>query len=240
MLQYSVYSVISPEGCASILWKSADKKEVAAEAMGLTADRLFKLELVDEVMPEPLGGAHRNPAGDRRAPQGGADPASRRARATAARQAARRAQRAHRGFGVYSEVATADRAAAMRCRRSATQVDDQRWTCSLAARRIADRSTRRAWSSRSAAASIPPCCAHALVSARRQAGALRCVHVDHGLQPRAREWAGTARAGARLARAIRGARRARAGAPRRVARSRRARGALRAAGAGSASRARCC
>jgi acetyl-CoA carboxylase carboxyl transferase subunit alpha len=62
MLQFSTYSVISPEGCASILWKSADKKEVAAEAMGLTADRLFKLGLVDEVIREPLGGAHRDPA----------------------------------------------------------------------------------------------------------------------------------------------------------------------------------
>jgi acetyl-CoA carboxylase carboxyl transferase subunit alpha len=60
MLQYSVYSVISPEGCASILWKSADKKEVAADAMGLTADRLQQLKLVDEVLKEPLGGAHRN------------------------------------------------------------------------------------------------------------------------------------------------------------------------------------
>jgi acetyl-CoA carboxylase carboxyl transferase subunit alpha len=61
MLQYGVYSVISPEGCASILWKSADKKELAAEAMGITADRLAKLKLVDEVVPEPLGGAHRDP-----------------------------------------------------------------------------------------------------------------------------------------------------------------------------------
>src|SRR5690349_10916635 len=61
MLQFSTYSVISPEGCASILWKSADKKEVAAEAMNLTADRLSKLKLVDEVLPEPIGGAHRDP-----------------------------------------------------------------------------------------------------------------------------------------------------------------------------------
>ena len=61
MLQYSTYSVISPEGCASILWKSADKKEVAAEAMGLTAHRLSELKLVDEVLSEPLGGAHRDP-----------------------------------------------------------------------------------------------------------------------------------------------------------------------------------
>jgi acetyl-CoA carboxylase carboxyl transferase subunit alpha len=61
MLQFSVYSVISPEGCASILWKSADKKELAAEAMGMTADRLNELGLVDEVLQEPLGGAHRDP-----------------------------------------------------------------------------------------------------------------------------------------------------------------------------------
>ena len=61
MLQYSTYSVISPEGCASILWKSADKKEVAAEALNLTADRLNDLGLVDEVIREPLGGAHRDP-----------------------------------------------------------------------------------------------------------------------------------------------------------------------------------
>ena len=61
MLQYSTYSVISPEGCASILWKSADKKEIAAEALNLTADRLSDLKLVDEVIREPLGGAHRDP-----------------------------------------------------------------------------------------------------------------------------------------------------------------------------------
>lgn len=62
MLQYSVYSVISPEGCASILWKSADKAEEAAEAMRITADSLSDFGLVDEVLKEPLGGAHRNPA----------------------------------------------------------------------------------------------------------------------------------------------------------------------------------
>ncbi|QCJ71148.1 acetyl-CoA carboxylase carboxyl transferase subunit alpha [Providencia heimbachae] len=60
MLQYSTYSVISPEGCASILWKSADKAPLAAEAMGITAPRLKELKLVDNVIPEPLGGAHRN------------------------------------------------------------------------------------------------------------------------------------------------------------------------------------
>jgi acetyl-CoA carboxylase carboxyl transferase subunit alpha len=61
MLQYSIYSVISPEGCASILWKSADRRELAAEAMGITATRLQQLNLIDEVIPEPLGGAHREP-----------------------------------------------------------------------------------------------------------------------------------------------------------------------------------
>jgi acetyl-CoA carboxylase carboxyl transferase subunit alpha len=62
MLQYSIYSVISPEGCASILWKTAEKAEVAAEALGITADRLEKMGLIDEIIPEPLGGAHRDPA----------------------------------------------------------------------------------------------------------------------------------------------------------------------------------
>lgn len=60
MLQYSYYSVISPEGCASILWKSASKAAEAAEALNLTAERLLSLNLIDEVVPEPLGGAHRN------------------------------------------------------------------------------------------------------------------------------------------------------------------------------------
>ena len=60
MLQYSTYSVISPEGCASILWKSADKAPEAAEAMGITSQRLKELDLIDRIVDEPLGGAHRN------------------------------------------------------------------------------------------------------------------------------------------------------------------------------------
>lgn len=60
MLQYSTYSVISPEGCASILWKSAEKASEAAEALGITSGRLYELGLVDSVIPEPLGGAHRD------------------------------------------------------------------------------------------------------------------------------------------------------------------------------------
>ncbi len=61
MLQYSTYSVISPEGCASILWKTADKARDAAEALGITAPRLLELGLIDKVVREPLGGAHRDP-----------------------------------------------------------------------------------------------------------------------------------------------------------------------------------
>src|SRR6478752_1215290 len=61
MLQYSTYSVISPEGCASILWKSADKAKEAAEALALTAPRLLECGLIDKVVREPLGGAHRDP-----------------------------------------------------------------------------------------------------------------------------------------------------------------------------------
>jgi acetyl-CoA carboxylase carboxyl transferase subunit alpha len=61
MLQFATYSVISPEGCASILWKSADKASIAAETLGITATRLKELGLIDTILPEPLGGAHRNP-----------------------------------------------------------------------------------------------------------------------------------------------------------------------------------
>jgi len=60
MMQYATYSVISPEGCASILWKSADKAAQAAEAMGITAKRLLSLNLIDNIIAEPLGGAHRD------------------------------------------------------------------------------------------------------------------------------------------------------------------------------------
>jgi len=62
MLQYAIYSVISPEGCASILWKSADKAPEAAETMGITANRLKTLGLIDKIINEPLGGAHRDHA----------------------------------------------------------------------------------------------------------------------------------------------------------------------------------
>ncbi|HEX2548871.1 MAG TPA: acetyl-CoA carboxylase carboxyl transferase subunit alpha [Gammaproteobacteria bacterium] len=60
MLQYSIYCVITPEGCASILWKSADKAPLAAEAMGVSAEQNLRLKLIDQIVPEPLGGAHRD------------------------------------------------------------------------------------------------------------------------------------------------------------------------------------
>jgi len=60
MLQYSTYSVISPEGCASILWKTAEKAADAAQALGITAKRLQELDVIDKVIDEPLGGAHRD------------------------------------------------------------------------------------------------------------------------------------------------------------------------------------
>jgi acetyl-CoA carboxylase carboxyl transferase subunit alpha len=61
MLEHAVYSVISPEGCASILWRSAEHAKDAAEALKLTAQDLLRLEAIDSVIPEPVGGAHRNP-----------------------------------------------------------------------------------------------------------------------------------------------------------------------------------
>jgi acetyl-CoA carboxylase carboxyl transferase subunit alpha len=61
MLQYSIYSVISPEGCASILWKTAERAAEAAEQLGITAHRLKALGLVDKIVNEPVGGAHRDP-----------------------------------------------------------------------------------------------------------------------------------------------------------------------------------
>ena len=61
MLEHAIYSVISPEGCSSILWRSADNADKAAEALKLTAQDMERFEIIDEVIPEPVGGAHRNP-----------------------------------------------------------------------------------------------------------------------------------------------------------------------------------
>jgi acetyl-CoA carboxylase carboxyl transferase subunit alpha len=101
MLQYSIYSVISPEGCASILWKSADRRELAAEAMGITATRLQQLNLIDEVIPEPLGGAHREPQTTAERLREALTRHLESLAALPARQLLAERQRRLRGFGVY-------------------------------------------------------------------------------------------------------------------------------------------
>ena len=104
MLQYSIYSVISPEGCASILWKSAENAELAAEAMGITAERLRRLRLVDDVIPEPLGGAHRDPLATADCGEGSAREPARAAAEAADRLAARAARRRLASYGVFHEM----------------------------------------------------------------------------------------------------------------------------------------
>jgi acetyl-CoA carboxylase carboxyl transferase subunit alpha len=101
MLQYSIYSVISPEGCASILWKSADRRELAAEAMGITATRLSQLNLIDEVIPEPLGGAHREPQTTAERLRDGLTRHLESLMALPVKQLLAERQRRLRGFGVY-------------------------------------------------------------------------------------------------------------------------------------------
>jgi acetyl-CoA carboxylase carboxyl transferase subunit alpha len=103
MLQYSVYSVISPEGCASILWRSADKAEAAAEAMGVTAERLQRLGLVDEVIPEPLGGAHRDPDAMHETLKAALAASVTELRAVPLDELVARRRRKLAGFGVYKE-----------------------------------------------------------------------------------------------------------------------------------------
>ena len=104
MLQFSVYSVISPEGCASILWKSADKKELAAEAMQMTADRLSKLSLVDEIVKEPLGGAHRDPQGIAESVKGALQRHLADLETLSPEQLVVKRRERLRGFGVFSEA----------------------------------------------------------------------------------------------------------------------------------------
>ena len=101
MLQYAIYSVISPEGCASILWKSADRRELAAEAMGITATRLSQLNLIDEVIPEPLGGAHREPQTTAERLRDGLTRHLESLMALPVKQLLAERQRRLRGFGVY-------------------------------------------------------------------------------------------------------------------------------------------
>jgi acetyl-CoA carboxylase carboxyl transferase subunit alpha len=104
MLQFSVYSVISPEGCASILWKSADKKELAAEAMCMTADRLNKFGLVDEIIKEPLGGAHRDPQGIAESLKVSLQRHLVELEALSPEQLVIKRRERLRGFGIYSET----------------------------------------------------------------------------------------------------------------------------------------
>ena len=100
MFEHAVYSVISPEGCASILWRTADKAADAAEAMRVTAQQLAELKVIDRIVPEPLGGAHRDPAAAIAALEGGAGrgarPLRRHERRAIARAAARQVPRARR------------------------------------------------------------------------------------------------------------------------------------------------
>ena len=199
MLQFSTYSVISPEGCASILWKSADKKEVAADAMNLTADRLFKLKLVDEVLPEPVGGAHRNAdavaatiktallkyLGElQKLP-----PDKLRAAAQCAHRRLRRVQRSRELDGDTPHFAS---------KRGRTSMIDP--VAKLL--ELAGPKPRVALAFSGGVDSTV--LAHLLVKQRRKLGGLRLLHVDHGLQAASGEWSRhCARHGARLARAVR-------------------------------------
>jgi acetyl-CoA carboxylase carboxyl transferase subunit alpha len=104
MLQYSVYSVISPEGCASILWKTSEKAEAAAEAMGVTAERLSRLNLIDEIVPEPLGGAHRDPEGMAEALKNALIAALSELSSLSREELVRRRRERLAGIGVYREA----------------------------------------------------------------------------------------------------------------------------------------
>jgi len=105
MLQYATYSVISPEGCASILWKSADKAPEAAETLGITANRLKTLGLVDKVVSEPLGGAHRDPQGAAQALKKSLAEAFRELRAVKPKQLVEDRLERLMSYGKFKEVA---------------------------------------------------------------------------------------------------------------------------------------
>ena len=163
MLQYSIYSVISPEGCASILWKTAERAADAAEALGITAHRLKALGLVDKIVNEPVGGAHRDP-----------------------KQMAAFLKRA-----LNDALAPGQRPASRRsCCSAATSGCSP--TAASATRRSADAATapRRASPSPSAAAAIRPrCCMRPLRrGARRSASRCVALHVHHGLSAARRRW----------------------------------------------------
>lgn len=103
MLQYSTYSVISPEGCASILWRTPAKAADAAEAMGITADHLHRLGLVDEIVPEPLGGAHRDIEAMARALKSSLQPVLKTLRATPAERLLETRYERLMRYGEYEE-----------------------------------------------------------------------------------------------------------------------------------------
>jgi acetyl-CoA carboxylase carboxyl transferase subunit alpha len=105
MLQYSTYSVISPEGCAAILWKSADNAGDAAESLGITSARLKALGLVDKVVNEPLGGAHRDPAEAAKALKKAMQESLRSLQDLSAEQLLERRQERWVNYGKFKEVA---------------------------------------------------------------------------------------------------------------------------------------
>ena len=198
MLQYSTYSVISPEGCASILWKSQDKKEAAADALNLTADRLGKLGLVDEVVEEPLGGAHRDPV----------ETAAALSRPRAIiRHLDQRSRPCRTGSSCVQRRSSADRtrsaispkSKAISCPRnhSARSGSHRAWLSCCRA------SPTSGWLLHSAAELIRRCCLRRLaaVSAAGRSALptfrVRAVHVNHGIHPNAVNWAAHCRSLAR-------------------------------------------
>ena len=135
MLQYAIYSVISPEGCASILWKSADKKELAAEAMGITAERLAKLGLVDEVLQRAARRRAPRSRGDGRRPAAAIAASPARGRAAAARTScSRSATSACARIGVYPRPCEPGRGLSRRGRLRAVPVRDTAGVPASAAR----------------------------------------------------------------------------------------------------------
>jgi acetyl-CoA carboxylase carboxyl transferase subunit alpha len=174
MMQYATYSVISPEGCASILWKSAEKAPEAAESLGITASRLKTLGLVDRIVNEPLGGAHRDP----QAACGRAEEGARRSAAAGAGKEAEAARRgAPRAPDELWQVQGSDRALNARCARSCA-----RTICAASASLSASR-----------AESIRSSCFICCASLRpNTAFSVSAIHVHHGLSPNATHGPGSA------------------------------------------------
>ena len=181
MLQYSVYSVISPEGCASILWKSADRRELAAEAMAITAERLARLNLVDEVIPEPLGGAHREPQAMAESLRLGADAPARGTHGTAARS---------------SCCPAGSVACAISGSTAEPDMDFGAPRLAAALARLDPSGSATGFCVALSGGLDSSVLLHAMAALRDapNARALRAVHVDHGLQPESAAWAESCRA----------------------------------------------